>query len=141
MISLGDRSSYHNPIFISFDPAGDHRRYKDNTFRCEASWALHADYRKVIKTTRQKRPRHGDAWRVVQGKPTRCQNTLQRWVRKTVNSMAEIVKQKTKKLAKGQQQDGPTDVAGIYKTPSKGVACNYGAGGFKMETKSERELA
>jgi hypothetical protein len=40
-------------------------------------------------------------------------STLQRWVRKTVNAMAEIVKQKTKKLAKGQQQDGPTDVAGI----------------------------
>jgi hypothetical protein len=48
---MADRSSYHNPIFISFNPAGDHRRYKDNTFRCEASWALHADYRKVIKTT------------------------------------------------------------------------------------------
>jgi hypothetical protein len=65
------------------------------------------------KKTWQERPIHGNMWRVVQRKLNRYQKTLQQWVKKTVHSMAKIVRQKTKDLVEIQQKDGPTYVDGI----------------------------
>lgn len=72
---------------------------------------MRADYREVVKKTWKAMTQQVNKWEVVQGKLKRCQQNLQRWVRKTAHSTDELIKQKTKELNEVQQTEGPTDVA------------------------------
>jgi len=93
VLVLAGRSSDHNPLLILFSPPEANRWQR----------AMHADYRKIVKNTWKERSRLGNIWGVVQGKLRRCQQTLQRWVKKSVNLTEAVIKQKTKKLMDKQQ--------------------------------------
>lgn len=103
MLVLAGRSSDHNPLLILFSPPEANRWQRLTTFQVVVSWAMHADYRKIVKNTWKERSRLGNIWGVVQGKLRRCQQTLQRWVKKSVNLTEAVIKQKTKKLMDKQQ--------------------------------------
>jgi hypothetical protein len=102
-------SSDHLPLLLSLQKKEAHSRKKWRPFRFEAGWSKRGDFKKIIQEAWVERTPAREPWMGFKRTLQNCKKVIQQWVKKSKPLMENFIMEKTKELAKIQEDMSPAN--------------------------------
>ena len=110
---MAARASDHHPLLVTFNTHHRRRIRGRRGFKFEASWLPDEEYGLIVDEAWENDDPGVSAMLNVRCKLEQCQSKLKWWSVKKFGKNEDIVKDKTKALAKIQNLEGPTHIEDI----------------------------